>query len=295
MFGTTLRFGPRASGSRRLALPPPTKRWSGSTIASKASSAFDTSLRHALLPIFSRWWSPHATSIDRPSAKRPWESSMCGNRAPSKNTARAHPGPQGDHQLHAGAGDDRAALHVGVVRDAGGPAEALLQGVFELEAVPRRDELAVGLLAGPAAGERGHLADPAAPDRAGEPHGHPVVLRLGLRELVQLLEQHRRRARVRGLDTHPFRDHLTVGVEDHGLQPGSPHVDRQRARTAVAHGRPFPREPSRRDASRGHRPCHPRAAGSVACGRIVDRPSPVRVGRRCPDRGADRGPVEEAP
>ena len=295
MFGTTLRFGPRASGSRRLALPPPTKRWSGSTIASKASSALDTSLRHALLPIFSRWWSPHATSIDKPSAKRPWESSMCGNRAPSKNTAEPTPVPRVITSsmpvpVTTAQPCTSASFATRVGRpkrccrasSSSKPFHAATSSPSGLSPGPRRENAGTSrtrprrIAPGNPTDTRSYsgwvfASLSSSSSSTGGGHGYGVSTRTRS-EIISPSGS-------RTTAFSPVPPTSTASVRG----PLSPMTV------------PSPARPSRRDASRGHRPCHPRAVGSAACARIVDRPSPVRVGRRCHDRGANRGPVEEAP
>ena len=109
------------------------------------------------------------TSMDSPSPNRPCDSSMCGSSAPSKNTAQPTPVPRVITSSMPRAGDDRAALHVGVVGDADRLAETLAQRVLELQAVPLRDELRVGPLAG---GRGGRTRAPPGPGRAGWRRGN---------------------------------------------------------------------------------------------------------------------------
>ncbi len=223
---------------------------------------------------------------------------MCGSSAPSKKHRAAHPGPEGDHQLHAGAGRHRAALHVGVVRDARGAAEALLQVVFELEAGPLPDEIGVRRLALPTSRERRHLAHPAAPDRARKPTETRSYSGWVFASLSSSSSSTEGGHRVRGLDTHPLRVISPSGSSTTAFSPVPPTsiasvrgplspmtsltdeapVASRRAATLVAGTDRVIREA-------GHR-----GAGA----RFVADPSPEAVSGRCPIEGhTDDGPVEE--
>jgi hypothetical protein len=77
------------------------KRWSGSTIASKASSA----LEHALAPLVLADLLPlvvaAATSIDRPSREAAVRQLHVRQQGAVEEHRAAHAGAERDHQLHA--------------------------------------------------------------------------------------------------------------------------------------------------------------------------------------------------
>ena len=181
MLGTMVRFGPIVSGSSRLALPPPMKMWSGSTISSKASSAFSTRLRHACLPTFCRSLSPHATSMDRPVAEAAVRQLHVRQQGAVEEHRAAHAGAEGDHQLHAAAGRSTAqpCTSASLATRTGLP-KRLRQRALQVVADPLLDAASGRVrLAGRRAENAVTSRTMAAADRAREADGHPVVVAAG--------------------------------------------------------------------------------------------------------------------
>jgi hypothetical protein len=196
-------------------------------------------LRQVSLPTFCRSLSP-AGHLDRLPLAEPAVGQLHVRQQGAVVEHRAaHPGAQGDHQFHAGALDDRAALHVGVVGHPHRLAEPLGQRALQVEPEPQVDQFLAARLAGAGPDERGHLTDDAGADRAGEAHRHPVVGRLRGGQRGELVEEDPRRARVGGLPADPLGGHLTVGGQHRRLEARPADVDRQGQRSV--HGARPPR------------------------------------------------------